>query len=129
MVLLLHWTCMCEYMINVLTRMHNHTDRYTGADPGGPRGPLPPTPPHKKKLPQIVRRGSRGAKRALAPPYKILDPPMIYLYTHPSILPSSHQSYHPSSHLFIHPAIHPSILPFILPPNHSSIQVIDMDAN
>ena len=46
----------------------------TGADPGGPRGPCPP--PHKKLLPQIVRRGSRGAKRALAPPYKILDPPM-----------------------------------------------------
>ena len=38
---------------------------------GSPRGP-----PTKKLLPQIVRRGSRGAKRALAPPYKILDPPM-----------------------------------------------------
>ena len=30
---------------------------------GGPR-----PPPHKKLLPQIVRRGSRGAKRALPPP-------------------------------------------------------------
>ena len=51
---------------------------------GGPRGPWPPPPPpKKKKIPpqtvygsKIVRRGSRGAKGALAPPYKILDPPM-----------------------------------------------------
>ena len=34
---------------------------------GGGQGGLGP-PPHKKLLPQIVRRGSRGAKRALAPP-------------------------------------------------------------
>ena len=57
-----------------------------GSRGGGPRGPCPP-PPHKIVLPQIVRRGSRGAKRALPPPpggqeglgpppYKILDPPM-----------------------------------------------------
>ena len=34
----------------------------------GPRGPCPPPPPphtHTKLLPQIVRRGSRGGKRAL----------------------------------------------------------------
>ena len=34
---------------------------------GGARGPCPPPPLHKKLLPQIVRRGSRGAKRALPP--------------------------------------------------------------
>ena len=34
----------------------------------GARGPCPPPPSHKKLLPQIVRRGSRGTKRALPPP-------------------------------------------------------------
>ena len=33
----------------------------------GGQGGLAPPPPHKKLLPQIVRRGSRGAKALLAP--------------------------------------------------------------
>ena len=49
---------------------------------GGGAGGLAPPPPHKKLLPQIVRRGSRGAKRALPPPYKILDPSMSTSFTY-----------------------------------------------
>ena len=70
-----------------------------GADPGGPRGPW--RPPHKKFPPQtiygstIVRRGSRGAKGALAPPTKswirlwspyVYHPMCIILYVYYTIV-------------------------------------------
>ena len=61
---------------NIVT-MTSNGPCYAGGIQGGG---LAPPPPHKKLLPQIVRRGSRGAKRALPPPlYKILDPPMLWL--------------------------------------------------
>ena len=64
-----------DFLVDKLNSLLSHTCPRRGSRGGG-LGP-PPPPPHKKLLPQIVRRGSRGAKRALAPPpYKILDPPM-----------------------------------------------------
>ena len=69
-----------------ICRPNRYRPRAQARIQGGGKGAFPPPPPHKKLLPQIVRRGSmgakralpppRGAKRALAPPYKILDPPM-----------------------------------------------------
>ena len=44
-----------------------HCGRRQARIQGGDQGGLGP-PPHKKLLPQIVKRGSRGAKMALAPP-------------------------------------------------------------
>ena len=59
------------------------------ADPGGGvKGALPPPPPQNIAPPNSEARAKRalapppppggGAKRALAPPYKILDPPMAF---------------------------------------------------
>ena len=58
------------FYIHTPTHLHPHTYTYTQAriQGGGARGPWPPPPAHKKLLPQIVRRGSRGAKKALPPP-------------------------------------------------------------
>ena len=74
---------------------------------GGPRGPWRPPPQKKILFPQIVRRGPRGpcppppppppgAKRALAPPYKILDPPMHMLADSGARIPAltSHSGVH-----------------------------------